>query len=206
MKNRRHSTNRDGPARPTPTELIRFCKEVGIDLFDADLHARLEQIKTEEDYSKLVKDWSKRGGRADKLRLALNWWTDVGHIAADVIEEARPPQEFAKDARLTIRWLRSSKLPIPQCVKDEAELQWEIACDEEEQISIEAALNETRFKTQGGMQEALREFGCPSKLASCLTLYAVKQLRWLDKKWVRAQDKKRSAKRRGSKSPKKKST
>jgi hypothetical protein len=189
-------------------ELIRFCRDVGLDLF-IDLRARIARIKTGEDYSALVKDLLNRSAGADsvedKLRLALNWWTDVSHIAAGVIEEARTPDEFAGDARLNFRWRRSSKVAIPECVKDKAELQWEIACSEGEQISVAAALNETRFKTEGRMQEALREFSCPAKLTGSLTLYAVKQLRWLDKKWMKAQNKKRAARRRASKSKRKKS-
>jgi hypothetical protein len=201
----RHSTRGDAPSKPTPIELISFCKEAGIDLFDAELRARVDQIKTEEDYSKLVKDWSKRGGRADRLRLALNLWADVVKVAADVIEEVRTPPEFAQDARMNFRWRRSSKVPVPQSVRDDAELQWQIACNEGEHMSRRAAQEATRFKTEGRMQEALRDFGCPSKLASRLTSYAVEQLRWLDKKWVRAQNRARSAKRRASKSQRKKS-
>jgi hypothetical protein len=201
----------DSSSKPTPMELIRFCKEVGIDLFTRNLKKRIARLKTSADYSVLVKDLLNHSAQADsvqdKLRLALNWWTDISHAAAAVIQEARTPKEFVGDARLNFRWhrsRRSGKIPIPQSIIHDAELQWEIACSEGEQISVQAALNQTRFKTEGGMQQALREFGCPSKLTGSLTLYAVKQLRRLDKKWVKAQNKKRSAKRRSSKSQKKK--
>ncbi len=195
-------------SKPTPIELIRFCKEIGMDLFGVDFCNRIASIRTPEDYEALVREArsDKADSVEDKLRLALNWWTDIGHIAAGVIEEIRTPGEFERDARLAIRWRRSSKVPIPQCLKDEAELQWEIACDQGAKISVTDALRLTRFKTETGIKEALGEFGCPSKLKGRLTTYAAKQLQWLDKKWVRSQNRKRSIKRRAGKSPRKKST
>jgi hypothetical protein len=127
-KRDRRST--DAPSKPTPMELIRFCKEVGIDLFGGDLLQRIAQTKA-RDYSTLVRDWLNPSAGADsvedKLRLALNLWTDVGQIAANVIKEGNPPSDFRKDARMDFRWRTSNKLHIPQRVKDKAALLWEHA-------------------------------------------------------------------------------
>ena len=182
---------------PSSIELIRFCKEVGMDL-------GLKEIKTGGDYDALVNQHRGRDSSVkEKLRCALNWWTDVHRIAAEVIEEAGTPVEFARDARLNFRWRRYSKVPVPQSLSHEVAVQWEAECDTGKKISVADARTRTRFKSEHQMREALRRFGCPSELIDRLSLCAVQKLRWLDKKWVKAQNRKRSAKRRASKSPKK---
>lgn len=182
----RHPTRGDAAPKPTAIELIHFCEVIGMNLFGDELHERRASLTRS----------GRRDSLEDKIRLGLTWWKEAGHLAARIIEEASPPQEFAKDARLTFRWLQSSNVPIPPSVTDQAEFLWNIACAEGEQTSVAAAVNKTRFKTERAMLEALYGFGYPSKLSSCLTLGAIERLRWLDKKWVQFQNRKRSADQR----------
>jgi hypothetical protein len=196
----RPSTSRD--VEPTPMELVRFCKQVGIPL-------KLAQVKTPENYNALVKDMRHGGKRSDrefreKLRAARNFWTYVHRVAAEVMEEGRTPREYARDPRLTYRWLRYRRVPVPQEVSEEVKRQWEAEFDTGEKISLEdnrAQIRErwtrlTRFKSAHQLRAALRRFGCPRELIHRLSLCAVQKLGWLDREWVKAQNRERSKRRR----------
>ena len=198
----RPSASRDASLEPTPQDLIRFCKEVEINL-------GLKEIKTTENYDALIRDLyhgEKRSDRElrEKLRAGRNFWTYVHRIAAEVIEEGRMPREYARDARLNFRWRRSCGLLVSQEVRDEVKRQWEAECDTGEKISVEDKDERTRtrwsrwtrFKASHQLRAALRRFGCPSELIDRLSLCAVQKLGWLDKEWVKAQNRERSKRRR----------
>src|SRR4029077_15910691 len=94
------SKGHDASLQLTPSELIRFCKQFGIDLeLPPEQRILPGQIKT-SDYFTLVRDLCHVGKRSDRdfrtqLRAARNLWMYVHHVAAEVIEEARPPKEFS---------------------------------------------------------------------------------------------------------------
>lgn len=191
---------RPSSSTPTPAELIRFCKDAGLDILGADVRRKIGAIKTTADYDSLVKQLTtnRRDSLEDQLRIALNLWTDVTAAAERVIGAARVPANFSKDTRLQLRWLRSQKLPVPKHLEDDAVLRWEISLGGGKAVSEAGALRilGSRFKTERGVHNALRSFGCPSGLGSALTDYAVKQLKLLDDHWVKAQNAGRSKKRR----------
>jgi hypothetical protein len=206
------STRRD--VEPTPVDLIRFCKQVRIDL-------DLSKIKAPGDYRALLKDLPHGGKLSDreklraawrhgdrefreKLRAARDLWTYTHRVAAEVIEEGRTPREYTRDTRLKFRWLRSRRSPVPQEVSEEAKVQWEVECDTGKKISLEDKSEQirerwtrwTRFKSPHQLRAALRRFGCPTELINRLSLCAVQKLRWLDREWVKAQNRERSKRRR----------
>jgi len=252
----RHSTRGDAPSKPTPMELIRFCKEVGIDLFGADLRSRIARIESEGNYSAMVNERAAAkptDSLEEKLRFALSLWTDVMPVAQRVMDETRAPVDLSKDARLEFRWRTLKGHTVPRSVKDEAELLWEHAFAKyeanllwdvdserkrgtirtpaeafskqagaprvkqrqitgEEAVCVAAAFKKKRklraapdIKTERGMRAAFQAFGCPKQLARRLTEPAVKQLVSLGDKWGKWQNRDRSAKRRASKSQRKKS-
>ena len=205
------STSRD--VEPTPVDLIRFCKQAKIDL-------DLLKVKTPGDYGALLKDLPRCGKLSDgerlraawkrsdrefreKLRAARELWMYVHGVAAEVIEEGRMPRVYARDARLKFRWLRSRRSPVPQEVSEEATLQWEVECDTGGQIGLEGKSQQirerwTRFKSAHQLRAALRRFGCPTELINRLSLCAVQKLGWLDREWLKAQNRERSKRRRSA--------
>jgi hypothetical protein len=192
------STAAGAALKPTPAELIHFSHEIGLDLFGLQLRRKIAETKTKKDYTTLVKELASNRADSveDRLRLALNFWTDVAAVAARVIDDERVPEKFSRDTRLEIRWRRKRKILVPKNVEDDAELRWEIAFDIGKPISETDALRLAGFRKENRMRAVLLEFGCPKELTKRLTEEAIKQLRVLNKKWLNALGADRSANHR----------
>jgi hypothetical protein len=210
----------------TPAQLIHFCNELGLDLFDAEFRQRIDEIKkTRAAYRDLVKELTAKRLEfvEDRLRLGLNMWTRVAAVAARVLDDADVPAKFSSDPRLEYRWRRSEGISVPKALGDNAELRWARIFDRLPGVITKSDLEAKMrgygtpksksgvledvwpFKTLTGMRKAFGSFGCPARLlAGDIPAFAVSVLLHLHKKWHKTQAAKHSKRYRKTASQSKK--
>jgi hypothetical protein len=198
----------------TPAQLIHFCNELGLDLFDAEFRQRIAEIKkTPAAYRDLVKELTAKRVEfvEDRLRLGLSMWTRVAAVAARVLDDAYVPAKFSSSSRLEYRWRLSEGISVPKAVRDDAELQWAKVFGHDAGVitksDLEAKLSgygtpkskapalkrDWPFSTLGGMRRAFRAFGCPARLlGGDITTFALSVLLHLHGKWRKTQAAKHS--------------
>jgi hypothetical protein len=209
----------------TPATLIHFCNELGLDLLDAELRQRIDEIKkTPAAYRDLKKELTAKRVEfvEDRLRLGLSIWMQVAAVAARVLDDAYVPAKFSSDSRLEYRWRRSKGMSVPKAVRDDAELRWARIFDRLgpgfTKSDLEAKLKgygapksksgvlqeDWPFKTLDRMHRAFRSFGCPARLlAGEIPPFALSVLLHLHNKWRKTQAAKHSKQSRDKRSKRK---
>lgn len=213
---RERNGKRSSISKPTPAELIHFCNEIGLDLFDAELRRCIEQIRTPSEYDSFLKRLRQQGYGSieDRLRLGLSMWTQAAEVAADVLGDLHVPKKFRADPRLEFRWRRKQRMDLPESLRADVRLRWETAFDIGRPLAKDDLLRtwwdrrrkladaakkrspKTNFyatgeardiKTEHALHTEFQAFGCPQKpLDDGITVSALDQLLSLRETWTKA--------------------